>query len=116
VVNAFLTASRGGEFDALLAVVDPDVVVRADHAAIALGALSEVRGAPAVATRSLTFSWCTRFSQPALVNGAGGVVVAPRDRLSAVMLFTIRHGKIAEIDALADPARLRQLDLAVLAG
>jgi RNA polymerase sigma factor (sigma-70 family) len=114
VVNAFLAAARGGDFDALLAVLDPDVVVRADRAAGPPGALREVRGARAVAQQALTFSRRARFAQVALVNGAVGIVVAPRGRLVAVMVFTVRRGKIVEIDMLADPARLRQLDLAVL--
>src|SRR5438034_99360 len=73
VVDAFLAAARGGDFDALLALLDPDVVLRADHAAVQLGASSEVRGAPAVAG---TFSGRARVAQPALVNGAAGAVWA----------------------------------------
>jgi RNA polymerase sigma factor (sigma-70 family) len=115
VVNAFLAASRGGDFDALLAVLDPDVVVRADPAAVPPGAAREVRGARAVAEQALTFSRRARFAQLALVNGAVGLIVAPRGRLIVVMVFTVRRGKIVKIDVLADPARLRQLDLAVLA-
>ncbi|MGH3776868.1 MAG: hypothetical protein ACRDRR_14270 [Pseudonocardiaceae bacterium] len=107
-------ASRGGDFDALLAVLDPDVVLRADRAAAPSGALREVRGAAAVAERALTFSGRARFAQPALVNGAVGVVVAPRGRLFVVLGFTITRGKIVEVDVVADPERLRQLDLAVL--
>jgi RNA polymerase sigma-70 factor (ECF subfamily) len=114
VVNAFLAAARGGDFDALLAVLDPDVVVRADRAAGPAGAVRKVRGARAVAQQALTFSRRARFAQLALVNGAAGIVVAPRGRLFAVMVFTVRRGKIVEIDMLTDPARLRQLDLAVV--
>jgi len=114
VVDAFYAAARGGDFDALLAVLDPDVVVRADRAAGPAGVVREVRGARAVAEQALTFSWRARFSQLALVNGAVGIVVAPRGRLVAVMVFTVRRGKIVEIDVLAGPARLRQLDLTVL--
>jgi RNA polymerase sigma factor (sigma-70 family) len=114
VVDAFLTASRGGDFDALLVVLDPGVVLRADRGAVPLGASREVRGAPAVAGQALTFARFARFAQPALVNGAAGVVTAPGGHPFAVMGFTVRHGKIVEIDILADPARLRQLDLAVL--
>jgi len=111
VVDAFLAASRGGDFDTLLAVLDPDVVLRADGAAVHAGASREVRGAPAVAD---TFSGRARFAQPALVNGAAGAVWAPGGRPRVVFGFTITRGKIVEIDLLADPARLRQLDLAVL--
>ena len=118
VVTAFLAASRSGEFDALLAVLDPDVVLRADSGAVPpgvpAGALREVRGARAVAEQALTFSRLARFSRPALVNGAAGLVTAPGGKPYAVMGFTVAHGKIVEIDILADPARLRRLDLAVL--
>jgi RNA polymerase sigma-70 factor, ECF subfamily len=114
VVDAFLAASREGDFDALLALLDPDVVLRADRGAVPPGASREVRGAPAVAEQALIFSRLAPFAQPALVNGAAGVVVAPRGRPFSVMGFTVRRGKIVEIDILADPARLRRLDLAVL--
>jgi RNA polymerase sigma factor (sigma-70 family) len=114
VVAAFLAAARGGDFEALLAVLDPDVVLRADSGAVPAGASREVRGAPAVAEQALTFSRLSPFVRPALVNGAAGVVVAPGGRPFAVMGFTITRGKIVEIDILADPERLRQLDLAVL--
>src|SRR5919202_172024 len=114
VVAAFLAASRDGDFDALLAVLDPDVVLRADSGAVPAGASREVRGASAVAEQALTFSRLARFAQPALVNGAAGVVTAPGGKPYAVMGFTVRRGKIVEIDILADPARLRQFDLAVL--
>ena len=114
VVDAFLAASRGGDFNALLALLDPDVVVRADSTAVPPGAAREARGAPAVAEQALSFARRARFAQPALVNGAVGVVVAPRGRLLQVMVFKIRRGKISEIDVLADLARLGQLDLAVL--
>ena len=110
VVDAFLAASRGGDFDALLAVLDPLVVLRADHAA-AQAASSEVRGAAAVAN---TFSGRARFAQPALVNGAVGAAWAPGGLPRVVSGFTIARGKIAEINLVADPERLRQLDLAVL--
>jgi RNA polymerase sigma-70 factor (ECF subfamily) len=114
VVAAFLAASRDGDFEALLAVLDPEVVLRADSGAMLAGASREVRGAQAVARQALTFARLAPFAQPALVNGAAGVVVAPGGRPVAVMGFTITQGKIAEIDILADPARLRQLDLAAL--
>ena len=113
-VDAFLAASREGDFEALLAVLDPDVVLRIDGGAVRAGLSREVRGVRAVAEQTLTFSRLSPFVRPALVNGAAGVVVAPRGRPFAVMGFTVRRGKIVEIDVLADPARLRQLDLAVL--
>jgi len=112
VVDAFLAASRGGDFDALLALLDPDVVVRADRSAVPAGASREVRGAPAVAG---TFSGRARVAQPALVNGAAGAVWAPGGRPRVVFGFTITRGRIIEIDLVADPERLRQLELAILA-
>ena len=114
VVNAFLAASRRGDFDALLAVLDPDVVVRADHAAVPPDESREIRGARAVAKQALIFSRHARFAQLALVNGTVGIVVAPRGQLLTVMIFTIRREKIVKIAVLADLARLRQLNLAIL--
>jgi len=111
VIEAFLAASRGGDFAALLAVLDPDVVLRADRAAVLAGASREVRGAPAVAKQ---FSGRAREAQAALVNAAVGVVVAKRGRLLLVLGLTVRRAKIVAIDVVADLARLRQLALAVL--
>jgi RNA polymerase sigma-70 factor, ECF subfamily len=116
VVEAFFAAARDGDFAALLALLDPDVVVRADGGAVRVGASRVVRGAAAVAEQVLAtggFARIARLAQPALVNGAAGVVIAAEGRLFAVVGFTVRGGKIVEIDILADPARLRQLDLAV---
>jgi RNA polymerase sigma factor (sigma-70 family) len=113
VVDAFLAASRDGDFDTLLAVLDPDVVLRIDGGAVRAGLSREVRGARAVAEQTLTFSGLSPFVRPALVNGAAGVVVAPRGRPFSVMGFTIRGGKIVEVDILADPARLSRLDVSV---
>ena len=113
VVDAFLAASRDGDFDTLLAVLDPNVVLRIDGGAVRAGLSREVRGARAVAEQTLTFSRLSPFVRPALVNGAAGVVVAPRGRPFSVMGFTIRGGKIVEVDILADPARLSRLDVAV---
>ncbi|SRR6266508_523329 len=115
VVDAFLVAARGGDFEALLAVLDPGVVLRADRGDVGVGASREVRGAPAVAQQALTFSRLAQFAQRVLVNGAVGIVSwLPGGRPLAVLGFTVRHGKIVEIDILADPERLRQLDLAAL--
>ena len=113
VVDAFLAASRGGDFAALLAVLDPDVVLRADSVAVPMGASSEVRGAAAVAE---TLSGRARAAQPALVNGAAGLVWAAGGQPRVVFEFTITRGKIVAIDLVADPERLRQLDLAILDG
>jgi RNA polymerase sigma factor (sigma-70 family) len=111
VVDAFLAAARGGDFDTLLAMLDPDVVLRADCAAVSAGAAGEVRGAAAVAQQ---FSGRARVAQPALVDGAVGAVWAPGGRPRVVFDFTITRGKIVAITILADPERLRQLDLAIL--
>jgi RNA polymerase sigma factor (sigma-70 family) len=113
VVDAFLAAARGGDFEALLAVLDPDVVLRSDRPALPTGAPRETYGAAAVARRAMVGG--ARAARPALVNGAVGVIVAPRGRLLMVLDFTIGDGKIVAIDAIADPARLKQLDLALLA-
>jgi RNA polymerase sigma factor (sigma-70 family) len=112
-VGAFLAASRYGDFEALLAVLDIDVVVRADRAAAPPGAAREVHGASAVAEQALIFARRARFAQLALVNGAVGIVVAPRGRLVLVMAFKVAGQKIAEIEVIAEPTRLRQIDLAV---
>ncbi len=114
VVDAFLAASRGGDFDALLALLDPDVAVRADRAAAPPGVATELRGAAVVAKQALLSSTRARSSWPALVNGTVGIVMAPRGRLFLVLRFTIVHGKIAEIDVIAEPERLRRLELAAL--
>jgi RNA polymerase sigma-70 factor (ECF subfamily) len=114
VVDAFLAAARGGDFDALLAVLDPDVVLRADIGAVAAGGQWEFRGAQVVSEQAMMFSSRAQFAQPALVNGAAGIVAVAAGRPLAVMGFTVAHGKIIEIDILADPARLQKLDLTVL--
>jgi RNA polymerase sigma factor (sigma-70 family) len=115
VVDAFLAAARAGDFEALLAVLDPDVVLRADRGALAPGMSRVVRGARAVAQGAVTFARLAGSVRQALVNGAAGIVVFDRrGRPFSVMGFTITRGKVAGIDVLADPARLRQVDLAVL--
>ena len=114
VVDAFFAAARDGDFDALVAVLDPDVVLRSDGGVLRPDASVVVHGASTVAARALTFSRLSPYVRPALVNGVAGVVVAPRGRPFSVMAFTVRDGKITEIHALTDPERLSQLDLAVL--
>jgi RNA polymerase sigma factor (sigma-70 family) len=114
VVDAFLAAAREGDFEALLSVLDPDVVLRVDRGAIPVGASREVRGAPAVAEQVGRFARLARFARPVLVNGAAGFVVAQRGRPLAVAGFAVADGKIVEIDLLADPARLGELDLTAL--
>ena len=95
-------------------MLDPDVVIRADRTAAPADGSREVRGARTWAKGALAYSRFAHFARPALVNGAVGVVVAPRGRLFRVLHFTLTRGKIVQIDVVADPARLRQLDLAVL--
>jgi RNA polymerase sigma factor (sigma-70 family) len=114
VVTAFFAASRAGDFDALLEVLDPGIEVRADHVALPAGASHWPRGAAAVARAALGFARTARFAQPALVNGAVGAVVVPHGRPLSVMTFTVAGGQITGIEIIADPARLRELDLAVL--
>ncbi len=112
LVEAFLTAARDGDFDSLLAALDNDVVLRVDAAAA--GSATTVRGAQAVAANARAFSANARFAEPALVDGAVGIVVAAGGRLALVLRFGVVGDKITEIDIEADPDRLRGLDLAVL--
>jgi RNA polymerase sigma-70 factor (ECF subfamily) len=114
VVDAFLAATREGDFEALLAILDPDVVLRADTGPAPTPLSRVVRGARNVAERALTFSQVARYSRPALVNRAAGLVTAPAPGLASVMGFTIKDGKIVKIDILADPARVARLDLVML--
>jgi RNA polymerase sigma-70 factor, ECF subfamily len=110
-VEAFLTAARTGNFDALLAVLDSDVILRYDTTSVPTGVSGELHGAVAVAKR---FVGAAGATQPALVNGSVGVVVAPRGSLFGVLDLSIREGKITTITIISDPARLRRLHLAVL--
>ena len=111
VVDAFLTAAREGDFEALLAVLDPDVVVRADFGG---GVTREVRGAEAVAGEAQMFSRLDLVIHPALINGAVGAVSTLDGRPFSVGAVTVRDGKIVALDFLADPERLARLDLTVL--
>jgi RNA polymerase sigma factor (sigma-70 family) len=116
LAEAFLAAARHGDFRALMAVLDPDVVLQADAAALPAGSPRQVRGAPKVASGALAFAARARFAQPALVNGTVGVVVAPQGRLLVVLGFAYASGKISAIDVIADPQRLQRLGLATLSG
>jgi len=111
VVGAFLAAARDGDFEALLAVLDPDVVVRAEFAG---GMTREVRGAEAVAGEAQMFSQLGLVIHPALINGAVGAVSTLHGRPFSVGGMTVRDGKIVAMDFLADPERLAQLDLTIL--
>jgi RNA polymerase sigma factor (sigma-70 family) len=113
-VEAFLAASRNGDLEALLAVLAPDVVRRADRAALPPDKDAVVRGASAVARETLVFGRRARYAEAALVDGAVGVVVAPHGRLSLVLAVTVVDDRVVAYDVIADPARLRDLDLAVL--
>jgi RNA polymerase sigma-70 factor (ECF subfamily) len=110
VVDAFLAALRAGDFEGLLAVLDPDVVVRTDIP----GALAEIRGARNWAKGAIAFAQLARLAQPALVNGSIGLIFAPRGRLSRVVTFEIIDEKIVSADVIATTERLRQLDLSAL--
>jgi RNA polymerase sigma-70 factor, ECF subfamily len=114
VVDAFLAASREGDFEGLVALLDPDVVLRADAGATLPGMSREVRGAEAVASRAQSFSRLDLRVQPALVNGAVGAVTTRDGEPFSVMGVTVSGGRIVEMDILADPERLRRLDLTVL--
>ena len=107
IVDAFLAAARGGDFEGLLAVLDPDVVLRADDGG---GALLVVKGAQAVATRAQFFS-ANRAVHPAILDGAAGFVATEAGVPVAVLAFTVVDGRITAIDALAGPARLAELGL-----
>jgi RNA polymerase sigma-70 factor (ECF subfamily) len=112
VVDAFLAAARDGDFDRLLTVLDPDVVLRADFGRD--GGSREVRGAAAVAGRALGYARLGLELRPVLINGAAGAVAFLRGRPFSVAAVTVRDGRIAELDFLADPERLGRLDLALL--
>ncbi|MFD9411175.1 sigma-70 family RNA polymerase sigma factor [Streptomyces sp. NPDC059989] len=114
VVDAFLAATRGGNFDALVTLLDPDIVLRADKAVGPTPAPIFLSGAGTVAKAAMAAMERARSTQPALVNGTVGLAMAPLGRLFLVLAFTIEEGLITEIDVIAEPERLRELDLAVL--
>jgi RNA polymerase sigma factor (sigma-70 family) len=111
VVDAFFTAARGGDLEALVALLDPDVVLRSDGGVVSQGASAVVHGARAVAGRAIMFSRPDAVVRAALVNGAAGVVVVVDGRPFSIMGFTTSNGKIVEIDVLVDPERLDGIDL-----
>jgi RNA polymerase sigma factor (sigma-70 family) len=113
VVDAFLAASHNGDFEALVALLDPDVVLRADRAAVQVGATALVRGARGVAEQ---FSGRARGAQPALVGGTPGLVWASGGRPRVAFSFTVEGGRIVAIDLLADPERLREVEIPGRAG
>jgi RNA polymerase sigma factor (sigma-70 family) len=112
VVDAFLAAAREGDFDRLVAVLDPDVVLRQDFGPV--GGRREIRGAAAVAGRALGYAQIGLEIRPALINGVAGAVAFRHGQPFSIGAVTVRDGRIVELDFLADPERLRQLDLTVL--
>jgi RNA polymerase sigma-70 factor (ECF subfamily) len=111
-VDAFLAALRAGDLQGLLAVLDPDLLVTADAVAARPDG-REVRGAEHWASQAVKFAQSLRAAQPAIVNGSVGLVMAPRGKLARVLTFRFAHGKIVGIDVIAEPARLRELDLTI---
>jgi hypothetical protein len=112
IVDAFLKASREGDFEGLLAVLDPDVVVRADQAAQRLGSLAEIRGATAVAE---FFKGRAQAAKPALVDGAPALAVIFGGQLRIVVRLTIRGERISALDAVADAEQIGELNVTLLA-
>ncbi|WP_046469626.1 RNA polymerase sigma factor SigJ [Allosalinactinospora lopnorensis] len=110
VVDAFFTAARIGDFSALVTVLAPDVVLRADGGLARARQTTVLRGAQSVAEQALTFARLSPFTRPVLVNGAAGGIVAAHGRPLSIMGFTVTQGRIAAIDVLVDPERLRGLD------
>jgi RNA polymerase sigma-70 factor (ECF subfamily) len=126
VVEAFLNAARAGDLEGLLAVLDPDAVIRIDAAArvdgvvpvdIAaadVGSARELKGATTWAKRFLALSRGVRFVQPALIDGGLGLILAPRGKLIRAVTFTVGDGKVTRVEVIGDPARLRELLIAVI--
>ncbi len=114
VVTTFLTALRAGDFEGLLAVLDPDVVVRADAVAAA-GGRAEIRGARNWARGAIAFSRMAHSVAPVLIDGRVGLLLAPGGRLARALTFTITNGRIVAAEIIADPKRLQQLELSLLA-
>ena len=116
VADAFLAALREGDFDGLVAVLDPDVLLRDDSTALPPGAAALMRGAGPVGAYALRYSRGARFVQPALVNDAVGLAIVLRRRVWGALGFTFKNDKISEIEMISDPERLRHVDLAALDG
>ncbi len=112
VIDAFLAAAREGDFDRLVAVLDPDVVLRQDFGPV--GGSREIRGAAAVAGQARGYAQIGLDIRPALINGVAGAVAFRHGRPFSIGAVTVRNGKIVELDFLADPERLRELDLTIL--
>jgi RNA polymerase sigma-70 factor (ECF subfamily) len=113
LVDAFLRALRAGDFEGLVAVLDPNVVVHIDGAAARPGAPTEIRGARQFAGGAISFTHMAQAVQPALIDGVMGLVLAPQGRLQRALKLSFEGGKIATVEIIADPARLRELEVAV---
>ncbi|MFF4217507.1 sigma-70 family RNA polymerase sigma factor [Streptomyces nondiastaticus] len=113
-VDAFFAAARDGDFEALVSVLDPDVVLRSDGGTARTGLSVLIRGARTVAAQATSWGKLSPFAFPALINGVAGVVVVPQKQPVSVMSFTVVEGRITTIEVLADPERLRRLDLSAL--
>jgi len=114
VVEAFLAAARAGDLEGLLAVLDPNAVLRIDAAAAESGTTRELTGASTWAKQFIAMSRGLRFVQPALINGSVGLIFAPGGKLSRALTFTFTNAKVTQAEVIGDPARLRELDIAVL--
>jgi len=114
VVDAFLSALRAGDLVGVLAVLDPDVVRRADHAAVAPAADREIHGAALVARESLSHAREAQFARSAMVDGSAGIVLAPRGQLFMAIRCKVTAGRIVEMEVIAEPDRLKQLRVSVL--
>ncbi|MEV4872784.1 sigma-70 family RNA polymerase sigma factor [Streptomyces syringium] len=114
IVDAFLAAARGGDFDALVSVLDPEIVARSDGGTLRPGVIR--RGAAEVASQAITFARFAEAAHPALVNGTPGVVAVAEGRAISVMAFTVQGDRITTLDILTDPERLARIDLSVLGG
>ncbi|MFV8128837.1 sigma-70 family RNA polymerase sigma factor [Streptomyces syringium] len=114
IVDAFLAAARGGDFDALVSVLDPEIVARSDGGTLRPGVIR--RGAADVASQAITFARFAEAAHPALVNGTPGVVAVAEGRAISVMAFTVQGDRITTLDILTDPERLARIDLSVLGG
>jgi RNA polymerase sigma-70 factor (ECF subfamily) len=115
VIDGFIAAAREGDFDALVAVLDPDVVLRADGGPdVPPGSSLELRGAETVASRALTFSRLDLLQRPALINGTAGVVSLKDGKPFSIGALTVRDGRIVELDFVSDPEVMARIDLTIL--
>jgi len=114
VISRFLAALRAGDVEGIVAVLDPDVLVRVDAAGAAGGRAVELRGARTWATGAVAFASMAQMMEPALVDGRVGIVLAPGGKLRRVVRVTMRRDRISEVDIIADPATLAGVDLGVL--